>query len=127
MTVELVVDYGTGTTKTFSGIPHQHGMGVDDVLEVAGLMRPGLRCEVSTEELVNRAGLSEARITQVDGVEPFDESSWRIAIDGEPVTWRKQMTNLSIRQPHLPDQSRVTIALVEEQEGCSSGDHGNVA
>lgn len=119
MTVELVVDYGTGATKTFSGIPHQHGMGVDDVLQVAELMRPGLRCEVSTEEFVNRAGLSEARITQVDGVGPLDESSWRIAIDGEPATWRKQMANLSIRQPHLPDHARVTIALVEEQEGCT--------
>ncbi|MEZ5866474.1 MAG: hypothetical protein R3D25_21285 [Geminicoccaceae bacterium] len=116
MTIELVVDYGTGATKTFSGIPHQTGMGVDDVLQVAELMRPGLHCEVSTEEFVNRAGLAEAHITRIDGVDPLDGSAWRIDVDGEPVTWQKQVAHLHVRRPHLSDHAKVTIALVEGQD-----------
>lgn len=117
MTIELVIDYGTGATKSFSSIPHHDDMTVEDAIRAAEDMAPGLRYAVDIG-FVNRAGLGVVLVTEVDGIKAENGSAWKLSVNGEPTHWSKQVTNLKIepRDAALPDAATVRLARVEHAE-----------
>lgn len=113
MAITLMIDYGTGAKKTFTGIPHHTGMNVVDVMKAAATIAPGVDFSVELAEFVNRGGLSDASFAAIDGVERREESGWRLLVNGEPKEWTEQTTGLDMRghRPEVPENATVTITL----------------
>jgi hypothetical protein len=114
MPITLVIDYGTGAKKTFTGIPYQAGMDVFAVMEAAAAIAPGVEFSVvETSQFVNRAGLASVGFAAIDGVEKREESGWRLLVNGEPREWTEQTAGLSMQghRPRVPDNATVTVTL----------------
>ncbi len=112
MAITLVIDYGTGAKKTFTGIAHQPDMNVVDVMNAAATMAPGVEFAVEVAEFVSRAGLANASFRAIDGVENRQSGGWQLLIDGEPNEWLEQTTGLNpaSRRPQVPDSATMTVA-----------------
>lgn len=120
MSIVLAIDYGTGTTKTFSAIPHHDGMGVDDVLEAAKEVGPSLSYAVRTGMVNSRFGFAPAHLEEIDGVAATEGTAWRLTVDGEPVHWSLKVgghpwTDLP-KQPVLSDGATVAATRVRQPD-----------
>ena len=59
--VSLIVDYGNGMRKHFTGLPWRKGMTVQDAMEAAKSLRPGLTYTI-------RGSKDTAFLTDIDGI-----------------------------------------------------------